>query len=93
MQINHYNQETKGYFNIEEDGKQLGKMTYSWAGKDRIIINHTEVDPSQQGKGLGKKLVMAAVVYARENNLKIMPLCPYAKKVFDRNEELNDVRF
>ncbi|MGB3116817.1 MAG: GNAT family N-acetyltransferase, partial [Ferruginibacter sp.] len=45
------------------------------------------------GKGYGKKLVMQSVEYARKNNLKIIPLCPFAKKVFDRTESIRDVLY
>lgn len=86
------NGETKGAFKISDEGKQGGIMTYSMA-RDVMIIDHTEVDPAFEGKGLGKKLVFAAVAYARENNLKIKPLCPFANAVFKRTEEIRDVLF
>lgn len=66
-------------------------MTYSWAGEERFIIDHTEVDPSYKGQNVGKQMVMAAVAYARENHKHILPLCPFAKSVFDRNPEIRDV--
>ena len=66
-------------------------MTYTWAGDSKFIIDHTEVSPDFNGKGVGKKLVMAAVDYARANNVKIIPLCPFAKSVFDKVEEIRDV--
>ena len=68
-------------------------MTYTWAGDSKFIIDHTEVSPDFNGKGVGKKLVIAAVEYARANNLKIIPLCPFAKSVFDKVEEIRDVLF
>jgi predicted GNAT family acetyltransferase len=36
-------------------------------------------------------LVHAGVEYARENNLKIFPLCPFAKSIFDKREAFRDV--
>lgn len=88
---------------IKDDGKngsfimmdgeiQAGLITFVWAGEDKFIIDHTEVDEKYGGQGLGKRLVMAAVQFAREKNLKIIPLCPYAKSVFDKTEEIADVR-
>jgi predicted GNAT family acetyltransferase len=81
----------KGFFYIEIDGKQEAMMTFVFAGEDKIIIDHTEVNPGNEGKGLGKKMVAKAVEYARENNLKIIPLCPFAKSVFDKVAEFRDV--
>jgi len=83
----------KGRFVIYEDTQFAGEMTFTWAGESKMIIDHTGVEEAFGGKGYGKQLVMAAVSFARENDIKILPLCPFAKKVFDRNPELNDIRF
>ncbi|URM35324.1 GNAT family N-acetyltransferase [Flavobacterium anhuiense] len=93
MEIQQINDIKRGYFEAVEDGKEAGKMTYTWAGDSKFIIDHTEVSPDFNGKGVGKKLVMAAVDYARANNLKIIPLCPFAKSVFDKVPEIHDVLF
>ena len=81
----------KGSFFIEIEGKQEAEMTFVFAGEDKIIIDHTGVNPGNEGKGLGKQMVAQAVTYARENNIKIIPLCPFAKKVFDKSPEFRDV--
>lgn len=91
IEIKQTNSETKGFFKAAENEKQAGLMTYSWAGEDKFIINHTEVSPDFNGKGVGKKLVLAAVDFARKENKKIIPLCPFAKATFDKNEDLRDV--
>jgi hypothetical protein len=66
-------------------------MTYSKAGDNMIIIDHTDVSDNLRGQGAGKQLVMKAVEYARSNNIKILPLCPFAKSVFDKTPEIGDV--
>lgn len=91
MTIEQFNRETKGFFKAAEDEKEAGRMTYSWAGENLIIIDHTEVNPEFKGKNVGKLMVLAAVDFARKNNIKILPLCPFAKSVFDRNADLHDV--
>lgn len=91
MDIKHENGEIRGVFKAEENGVGLGLMTYTWAGDTRFIIDHTEVFPENEGKGVGKEMVMAAVEYARANNLKIIPLCPFAKAMFAKNSEIRDV--
>jgi predicted GNAT family acetyltransferase len=82
---------TKGYFYISVDGKQEGKMTFVFVGSDKIIIDHTEVNEGNNGKGYGKKMVAEAVEFARGKNIKIIPLCPFAKSVFDKTSEFRDV--
>lgn len=81
----------KGRFVIYADDQMAGEMTFVWAGKSKFIIDHTGVGENFSGKGYGKKLVIEAVEYARKNDLKILPLCPFAKKVFDRDPGLGDV--
>lgn len=83
----------KGCFLIYEENELVGEMTYTWVGDSKFIIDHTEVKDTFGGKGIAKQLVLVGIAFARDKNLKIIPLCPYAKKVFDSNEELNDVRF
>lgn len=80
-----------GFFYIDIDGKNEAMMTFVFAGSDKIIIDHTEVKPGNEGKGFGKKMVLKAVEYARENNIKIIPLCPFAKSIFDKTHEFKDV--
>ncbi|HSD08833.1 GNAT family N-acetyltransferase [Flavobacterium sp.] len=80
-----------GFFHIDINGKTEAKMTFVFAGTDKIIIDHTEVNEGNNGKGFGKKMVTKAVEYAREKGIKIIPLCPFAKKVFDKTPEFRDV--
>ena len=49
------------------------------------------MDDSLRGKGIGAKLVRAAVEWARQENVKLMPLCPYAKSVFGKTPDYSDV--
>lgn len=91
MDVKQNNTDTKGWFYIEHEGKEIAAMHYVWAGTDKMIIDHTEVSEAFEGRGLGKQLVHAAVEYARANAVKIIPLCPFAKGVFDRVEAYRDV--
>lgn len=82
-----------GYFTAEENGEEAGRMTYSDAGPDKLIINHTEVRPKYAGRGVGTQMVMACVDYARKNNLKVVPICPFARNVFIKNSDIRDVLY
>lgn len=87
---NDYN-EKNGIFYLEENGKREAEMTYVFAGLTKFIIDHTEVFQGNEGKGLGKQLVKAAVVFAREKQMKIAPVCPYAKSVMQKTQDYADV--
>lgn len=88
MEIKHYDDGKKGHFKAVEGDVQAGIMTYVWAG-DKFIIEHTVGNPDF--KGIGKKLLDEAIAFARNNNSKIIPLCPFAKKMFDKHEDIRDV--
>ena len=72
------------------DGEKLAELTYSVAGS-RVILDHTDVDDRLRGQGAGKQLVTAAVEWARKENRKLMPLCPFARSVFDKTRDYADV--
>lgn len=59
--------------------------------EEHLSILHTEVSPSLHGQGIGQQLVAYAVDYARKHQLKIIPICPYAKKQFEKNPQYHDV--
>lgn len=85
--IKHSEQDTKGRFYVEEDDAVVAEITYTKNGDTRIIIDHTEVSEAKKGSGLGKQLVYHAAEYARRQNLKVLPLCPFARVVFRRNQD------
>ncbi len=91
MQIKINQSESKGEFIAVKDGKEMGKMTFSKAGNDRIIIDHTEVNPEFKGLNVGNELVKAGVEFARQHQLKVIPLCPFANAIIRKNKDLQDV--
>lgn len=91
IKIAQHNHEKNGDFEALIDDQRAGLMTYTWAGEDKFIIDHTEVSENHNGKGVGKEMLLAAVKFARENGLKIIPLCPFAKATFQKNADLQDV--
>lgn len=80
-----------GRFYLVAGGNTVAEMFVHFAGSNRLVIDHTEVLPGNNGKGYGKKLVAFAVGYARENTMRIIPVCPYARSVFNKTDEYNDV--
>lgn len=82
---------SKGSFYIEQEGERLAEMTFSRAGEELIIIDHTEVSDVLRGKGAGLLLVKYAVDYIRERGIKILPLCPFAKATLQKHPEWRDV--
>ena len=88
--IEHEESGHRGAFFLRQDGKRLAELTYTIAGT-RVIIDHTDVDAVLRGTGAGNKLVAAAVDWARAGNHRLLPLCPFARSVFDKTPEYADV--
>ena len=89
--IQHAHTEKGGSFYLEQNGKRLAEMVYVMAGGNLMIIEHTEVDELLKGQGMGKQLQTELVSYVRANNIKVMPLCPFAKATFQKMKEWHDV--
>lgn len=72
---------------VTEGNETLGEMTFVNSNEKFYIIDHTGVSDAARGLGLGKKMVQAFVEHARSNNMKVIPLCPFAKGEFEKNRE------
>ena len=77
----------KFYIN-DEQGKQIAEIVFVPTGENLAIIEHTDVDESLKGQGIGKQLVAKM----RREKRKIIPLCPFAKHEFDKTREYDDIR-
>ena len=82
---------TKGIFVALDGDKEAGRISYTFAGNSKIIIDHTEVNDAYRGQNIGKRILTEIVEYARENKIKIIPLCPFAKAIFEKVESIRDV--
>ncbi len=90
MEINQEERHHAGSFYLDDNGNRMGEMRY--IVKDGVMnIYHTEVNPDLGGHNWGLKQVETGVKFSRENNLKILPTCVFAKSVFDRTEAFQDV--
>jgi len=89
--IEHTEGEAQGAFIIQKNGQRLAEMTYSRTNATLIIIDHTDVDPSLSGQGVGRQLLDALVAWARATGTKVLPLCPFAKSQFDKDASIRDV--
>lgn len=85
--IQHEKEENGGEFKIEQAGEKVASMVYMLFDSGRLVINHTEVAKSLQGTGASGQLINAAVDYARAQGLKILPVCPFAKKYMTAKRE------
>ena len=78
-------------FIYEVDEKRLAQMVYMMSDPQKMVILHTEVDESLKGLSIGKKLQTALVEFARANHIKVVPVCPFARAMFRKIKEWQDV--
>jgi len=67
--------EAENRFEVWIDG-QLSKLDYN-DHDDTIVMMHVGVHPEQRGQGIAGKLTQVALEYAKEKNLRVIPMCSY----------------
>ena len=72
-------------FELHADG-WLAELAYRIRG-DRLVLVHTEVPVELEGRGIGSRLVTAAVDRAAREGLTLVPLCPFARDWLERHPE------
>ncbi|MHC1717285.1 MAG: GNAT family N-acetyltransferase [Acidaminococcaceae bacterium] len=80
-------QSDKSFYIGDSEKEPLAEMTFVCAGDNIIIIDHTSVSDELRGQNIGKQLLQRLVEFAREENKKVVPLCPFAKKEMIKNKE------
>ncbi len=75
-------------FEITEGG-HLAELRYHRSG-NRLSLIHTEVPEELGGRGIGGKLVTAAVARAAREGLIIVPFCPFARGWLERHPGVAD---
>jgi predicted GNAT family acetyltransferase len=58
---------------------------------DRVFMTHTEVPEEFEGKGVASALARTALDWARQENLKVVPRCPFVKKYLERHPEYSNL--
>ena len=72
-------------FVLRIDGKRLGSLEFTRPAVGVMRIEYVEVDPELRGSGVGRQLVAAALTWAQETDLKVIPICSYARMVMQRD--------
>ncbi|MDH6343024.1 putative GNAT family acetyltransferase [Parabacteroides sp. PFB2-12] len=52
-----------------------------------VFLTHTEVPMSLAGQGVGTQLVKETLEYLDENNLRVVPLCPFVASYIQKHPE------
>jgi len=77
--------EVKHRFELEEDG-HVAELDYHVNG-NRLVLIHTGVPEALGGRGLGGKLVQAALERARAQNMVVRPECEFARGWIEKHPD------
>ena len=67
------------------DNETVAEVTFYEIENGIYNIDHTFVDDSLRGRGVGSKLVQEAVNTIREKGAQIQATCPFASKWIEEN--------
>lgn len=65
---------------------QLAMIEYV-PGEGSIAFTHTEVPSALEGRGIASRMAKAVLDYARDQKLKVLPLCPFVAGYIQRHPE------
>ena len=83
---------SKGRYEARVEGRDgVGELTFSRMSPTKIIADHTGVDDSLRGTGVGSALVERLIADARSEGFTIVPLCPFVRAQYQRHPEWSDV--
>jgi len=79
------NNEKARQFQVRVEG-HLARILYAYSNGS-IILVHTEVPPTLEGRGIAGNLARAALEYAREHKLTVIPRCPFVADYIRKHPE------
>ena len=82
--------EKSNWFFIKLGRGKAAYIKYTRIGS-AISIDHTYTPEEYRGRGIAKRLMLAVIDYAKQNNLKIIPNCSYAQYFFQKHPEYTDL--
>jgi predicted GNAT family acetyltransferase len=77
-------------YEISVDGVPAGFAEYH-DRNGRRVFTHTVIDPEFEGRGLGSKLVRAALDDVRAKGMTIVPLCPFVRTWLESHDGYADL--
>lgn len=75
---------------LNNNGEQMGEITYQDNGNGIWSITHTGVSPTLRGQGLAEQLLDKLVKLANEKQVKLKAVCPYVIRQFEEQPEKYD---
>lgn len=84
-------EEQKNAILIYDGDKEIAKATIEIEEGPIYALNSTYVDTDYRGQGLAGKLVELVVEKAKRDNALVRPVCTYAIKAFEKNQDYQKI--
>lgn len=68
-----------------DDGRVAGVVEYT-RGAGSVSLDHTEVDKSFHGKGVGSRLVRGTIQALLDEGVHVVNHCPFIERFLSRHE-------
>lgn len=81
--------EAENTFEVQIDG-HLSKLDYFQDDKN-FVITHVGVYPEFRGQGVAGKIMEAALEYAKQHSLRVVPMCSYAATYIRKNPQYREL--
>jgi predicted GNAT family acetyltransferase len=78
-------------YELSVDGEVRGIAVYRFDGSV-LTFDHTEIDESLEGRGLGSRLAAFALDDVRARGLRMRTTCPFIRSYVRRHPEYEDLR-
>jgi predicted GNAT family acetyltransferase len=90
MQIDIKHDPDRRRFVAQLDGKEAN-LQYSQTDEKTLDYESTFVPVEYREKGIGERIVLEALGFARDNGYEIIPTCPFVRHVLEEHSEFDDV--
>lgn len=89
--VEHIDSDDHGAFFVADRNQRLAELTYVRSASGVVTIEHTQVSEALRGQGVARKLLDAAIAWARSTHIKLNATCAYAKAQFEQDPSIRDV--
>ena len=73
------------------DGRRAGYAHYVKRSEDTYVFDHTVVADQHEGQGIGSRLALGVVEFARAQGVRVVPQCTFIRAYLRDHPEAQDV--
>lgn len=82
----------RGTWTAYEDGVRVAYITFTRRPPDVLLVDYVRTLPDFGGRGIGTRTSIAAAEWARDQGLRVYPICPFFRSVMDQHKEFDGIR-